>query len=319
MTPSNPPGRVRTLFLGSGEFAIPSLERVGGYPVLDLVAVVTAPPRPSGRRQTPTPTPIGTAAHELGLGPVLTPARLRDPATLEQIRGLHPELVVLADYGRIVPAPLLALPHGALNLHPSLLPRHRGATPIAATILAGDTQTGVTLFRMDEGLDTGPIVAQQRVSVPNGATAPELEARLAVLTADLLERSLGPWLAGDLAAIPQSADGATLTRPLRREDGLLDPRRPAAALDRAVRAYQPWPGTYLVTGAGRLAVLDATVRPSGEGDVPGTIVAEDQGIALATVDGRLALDVVQPAGGRSMTGAAFRRGRPGIVGTQVKS
>jgi methionyl-tRNA formyltransferase len=307
------------VFLASGGFAIPTLERVAAHPDVELVAIVTAPPRASGRRQTPTPTPIGSAAHELGLGPVLTPARLRDEPSLDEILAMGPELGVLADYGRIVPAPLLRLPYGALNLHPSLLPRHRGATPIPATILAGDTETGVTLFRMDEGVDTGPILAQQRVAVPSEVTAPELEARLATLSPDLLERSLGSWLAGDLPASPQSADGATLTRPLRREDGLLDPRQPAATLDRKVRAYQPWPGTYLVTDAGRLAVFDATVRPAAPGDSPGALVAEDQGIALATRDGRLILDLVQPAGGRTMTGAAFRRGRPAIVGSRVES
>src|SRR6185369_8962506 len=146
--------RVRTVFLGSGRFAQPVLGRLAAHPAVDLVAVVTVPPRPVGRRQLETPTPVETAARDLGLD-VLTPARLRDPASLADILGLDPSLVVLADYGQIVPAELLGLAHGALNLHPSLLPRHRGATPIPAAILAGDRETGVSLMQMDAGLDTG--------------------------------------------------------------------------------------------------------------------------------------------------------------------
>ena len=155
---------------------------------------------------------------------------------------------MLADYGQIVPAALLDPPFGALNLHPSLLPRHRGASPIPAAIVAGDRETGVTLMRMDAGLDTGPIVAVERLPLAGSETAPELEARLADLAADLLARSLEPWLRGDLPATPQPEEGATLTRPLRREDGRLDPALPAADLERRVRAYLPWPGTFLEVG-----------------------------------------------------------------------
>src|SRR6185369_3249143 len=173
---------VRTVFLGSGRFAQPILGRLAAHPAIDVVAVVTAPPRPVGRRQFETPTPVESTARELGLD-VLTPARLRDPAALADILGLEPALVVLADYGQIVPGELLDLPFGALNLHPSLLPRHRGATPIPAAILAGDRETGVSLMQMDAGLDTGPIVAVEHVSLAGDETAPALEARLAIIAA----------------------------------------------------------------------------------------------------------------------------------------
>jgi methionyl-tRNA formyltransferase len=311
--------RVRAVFFGSGPFAIGSLRRVAEHPDVDLVGVVTAPARPSGRRKVPTPTPVAVAAHELGEGPVLTPARLRDPEAIASILALDPALAVLADYGQLVPEELLALRHGALNLHPSLLPRHRGATPIPAAILAGDLETGVTLFRMDRGLDTGPIVAQEAVALAPGVTAPELEARLAAMAPDVLERSLARWLAGGLEATPQPTDGATNTRPLRRDDGRLDPRRPAVELERAVRAYRPWPGTFVLGPTGRLAVLKAVVRPSRQGDKEGTFVADDDGLAIATRDGRLVLEQVQPAGGRPMRGSAYRRGRASIVGSPVGS
>ena len=308
---------IRTVFLGSGRFAQPILGRLAAHPAIEVVAVVTAPPRPVGRRQVRTATPVEMTARDLGLD-VLTPARLRDPAALADILGLEPALVVLADYGQIVPAELLDLPHGALNLHPSLLPRHRGATPIPAAILAGDTETGVSLMRMDAGLDTGPLVATELVSLSGDETAPALEARLAIVAAGLLTRSLEAWLAGELEPEPQSAGGATLTRPLRRTDGLLDPDQPAVLLERRVRAHLPWPGSFVEIDADRLVVLAAAVTASESDDVPGRLVPDDHGLALATGDGRLLLDEVQPAGGRPMSGEAYVRGRPGILGRMVR-
>jgi methionyl-tRNA formyltransferase len=324
--------RARTVFLGSGAFAVPIVDALAAHPATDLVAIVTAPPRPAGRGATLHPTPVGAWAAGRGLG-TLTPQRLLDPAVLDAIRALSPDLLVLADYGRLVPSTLLDLPRfGALNLHPSLLPRHRGATPIPATILTGDPETGVTLMRMDEGLDTGPIVAQRTVAVRGEETAPELEARLSSVAADLLMGSLAPWLSGELEARPQDPAAATLTRPLRREDGVLDPRLPAADLERQVRAYQPWPGSYLDTEAGRIIVWRAGVRDAAEDEgmplpadsvTPGrlvaTVAAEPAGDPLAMTTGRglLRLLEVQPAGRRRMSGAALLRGRPHLVGTRV--
>ena len=300
--------RVRTVFLSSGAFGVPALRRLAAHPDIDLAGVVTAPARPVGRRQALTPTPIESLASELGIAPVLRPPRLRAAEAVDAVLALRPGLAVLADYGQIVPPPLLALPHGALNLHPSALPRWRGASPIPATILAGDGATAVTLMRMDEGLDTGPIVAQEPVALRGDETAPTLEARLADLAADLLERSLGPWLRGELTAAPQPATGAILTRPLRREDGRLDAAEPAAVLERRIRAYLPWPGTFLEVGGERLVVTAAVVAASEPGDVPGGLVRHGDRPALATVDGRLVLDSVTPAGKRSMPGADWLRG-----------
>ena len=302
--------RVRTVFLGSGAFGRESLVRLAEHPDVTLVGVVTAPARPAGRQARPKATPIELSASDLGVAPILTPERLRDPASIAAVLALEPELAVLADYGQLVPGPLLRLRYGALNLHPSLLPRHRGASPIPATILAGDTETGVTLMRMDEGLDTGPIVAQERVALDGLETAPRLERTLTQVADGLLDRSLGPWIRGELPAYPQPTDGATLTRPLRREDGRLDPSRRAVDLWRQVRAYEPWPGTFVDTPFGRLAVWNASVRPD-EGGAPGRFAAD----GLDTAEGRLVLHEVQPAGGKRMAWDAYVRGRPGIVGS----
>ena len=300
---------VRTLFFGSGSVALPALTRLLGCDLVDVATVVTAPARPAGRKGVLTPTPVAQLALAHGLA-VLTPSSLRDQSTLAQLRALQPGLIVLADYGRIIPAAVLDLPpHGALNIHPSLLPRHRGAAPVAGAILAGDRETGVTVMRMDEGLDTGPILAQVAVTLDGSEVAPELEERLATLGADLLIEQLPAWLDGSLTARPQAASGATLTRLLRREDGRLDPARPAAELERQVRAYQPWPGSFLEHDGTRLKVWAAGVLDQQVAVEPGAVVLTEGTLGLGTVDGVLRLDEVQPAGKRRMSGAEYRRGQ----------
>ena len=332
------------------------LDLLAASPALSLVGVVTAPPRPAGRGARVRPSPIAERAARLEGVPILTPRRLREPQSVEAVVALSPELIVVADYGQIVPPALLDLPaFGALNLHPSLLPRHRGATPVPSAILAGDAETGVTLMLMDEGIDSGPILAQRRHRLHGDETADELEAALAAEAAELLREQLPSWLEGALVARPQPADGVTLTRPLRREDGRLDPCTGAVDLERRVRAYQPWPGTFLETAVGRLIVwrtsvlagvapeaipsgptppegarVEASARvdgPAGSAPVapddavsvaPGTFAAAGEGLALRVVDGWLRLDEVQPAGGRRMPGDALRRGRPGLVGSRVE-
>ena len=194
-----------------------------------------------------------------------------------------------------------------------------GSTPIPAAILAGDHETGVTLMRMDEGLDTGPIVAQSRVPLDGTETAPVLEDRLMLVADSLLEARLGPWLRRSIAPIAQATEGASLTRPLRREDGRLDPTHPAVELERQVRAYVPWPGSFVETDLlGRLIVEGASVAGSEAGDRMGRLVADGDGLALTTSDGRLRLVRVRVAGRKPMTAAELRRGAPGLVGSPVR-
>ena len=307
--------RVRTVFLGSGGFGRQSLIRLGQRDDVRLVGVVTAPPRPAGRDRRVRTSVIDDLSRELGVTSILAPERLRARESIAAVLALEPELLVLADYGQIVPPELLELTYGALNLHPSLLPRHRGATPIPAAILAGDTETGVTLMKMDAGLDSGPIVAQERIAIEDTRTTPRLEELLEMVANNLLDRNLGPWIRGELDPRPQSETGATLTRPLRREDGRLDPAMPAVLLERWIRAYLPWPGTFIETGDGRFGVLGASLAHSDPRDVPGQIVQHGEGLALATAEGRLVLETVKPAGGRAMTGPDFLRGRPRLVGS----
>ena len=319
MTTGPDPRPVRTVFLGSGGFGVESLWRLDTSDEVELVGVVTAPPRPAGRKQILTRTPIDDAAEHLRVPAILKPSRLRDPEAVASILALGPELLVLADYGQIVPASLLELPHGALNLHPSLLPRYRGATPIPAAILAGDPETGVTLMRMDAGLDTGPIVAQSRLALDGTETAPVLEERLMIAADELLDANLGPWLRGEIEPVAQDEGLASVTRPLRRDDGRLDPSRSAIDLERQVRAYIPWPGSFVETDLlGRLIVDDAAVAPSQPGDRTGQVVSEGDGLAIATREGRLHLGRIRVAGRKPMTAAALRRGAPGLVGSLVR-
>jgi methionyl-tRNA formyltransferase len=306
---------VRAVFFGSGSFAVPILDALASLPGVALVAVVSAPDRPVGRKAILTPTPAAARARELGLQ-LLQPARVRKPEAVAELAALAPDLIVLADYGQLIPRVLLDLPpRGFLNLHPSALPRWRGAAPIPATILAGDTASAVTFMVLAEEMDAGPIVATEPLAVREDDTAVTLEARAADTAARLLVRALPDWLGGRLVAQPQPEEGLTLTRPLRRGDGLLDANRSAAELERQVRAYQPWPGSFLETSAGRLIVWRATVAAAEPGDLAGSLMAAPDGrLALATGEGRLGLDEVQLAGGRRMSGLEFLRGRPGVAG-----
>lgn len=321
MTYGPAPGRAadpaRTVFFGSGAFAVPMLEVVANHPRLRLVAVVTAPDRPAGRSRAVRPTPVAARGREVGV-PVLQPARVRSVETVAEITALQPELGVLADYGQIVPRALLDLPAGGiLNLHPSLLPRHRGATPIPATIAAGDLEGGVSIIRMDDGIDTGPIVAARGWPLDGRERAPALEARAAAEGAALLRETIANWLDGVAVARPQPAEGVTVTRPFRREDGRLDPSRPARELERQVRANEPWPGTFVDTGIGRVAVLAAGVTDSRSGDTAGLLVEEDGRLALATSEGRLVFEYAKREGRRPSSGRDFLRGQQRLVGTHV--
>jgi methionyl-tRNA formyltransferase len=311
---SDAPARV--VFLGSGGFAVPILYRLGHLADVDVVGVVSTPAKPAGRRGIVTPVPVAAGARKRGV-PLMQPPQIRDARAIQAIRELEPDLGILADYGQLVPQVLLDMPrHGFLNVHPSLLPRHRGASPIPSTILEGDTETGVTLIAMDAGLDTGPIVAVERWPLEGTETASELEARAAGVGAGLLSKTIGAWLRGEIAATPQGEEGASLTRPLRREDGRLDVWLTAPELERQVRAYQPWPGSFLETAAGRLVVWGASPDGSTGETMPGTL-GPGPDLRIATADGWLRLDEVQPGGGRRMPGDAWLRGRPTMAGTKV--
>jgi methionyl-tRNA formyltransferase len=320
VTPGPAPGRaadpVRTVFFGSGAFAVPIFEALATHPRVELVGIVTAPDRAAGRGKLLRPTPIALRARSMW-APLLQPGRLRDEAAIAQVAELGADLGVLADYGQILPPAILELlRYGILNVHPSLLPRHRGATPIPAAIASGDDRSGVTIIRMDDGVDTGPIVAQEAWPLEGAETAPQLEARAAAAGAALLARTLEPWLDGEIEAAPQG-EPSNVTRPFRKQDARLDPALSARELERGIRSRLGWPGSFLDTSLGRVLVHRATVAAGDGADAPGTLVSDGRRIALATPDGRLVLDEVQLPGGKVVSGEDLLRGHPEYAGATV--
>jgi methionyl-tRNA formyltransferase len=306
------------VFMGTPHFAVPSLRALAEGPY--RITVVTQPDRPAGRGGKLTPPPVKVLAEELGLT-VLQPATLRDTGFRERLSELRPEVTVLVAYGEYVAPSLLDLPRrGSVNLHPSLLPRWRGSTPIQSAILAGDTVTGVTVIQMDKGLDTGPILAQRSVPIEPEETHPELAARLANIGAGLLAETLPSWLRGEIEPVPQDEAGATLTRQLQKEDGRIDWTLPAEELARRVRALQPWPGTYTTWRGRTLKIMRA--RPMleiGEPLLPGSVAlvteAEGRHMAVWTGAGALELIQVQLEGKPVIEARALLSGYPEIVGS----
>ena len=300
-----PPSRPRVVFMGSPQFAVPTLEALARH--FNVVGVVTQPDKPAGRGNVLTPPPVKRKAQELGL-PVFQPARLSRPEAIEQLRDWQPDLIVVAAYGQILKPQVLQLPpYGCLNVHASLLPRWRGAAPVAYAIWHGDKETGVTIMLMDEGLDTGPILSQRKEPIHPDDTAATLGERLAHLGATLLVETIPLYLAGEIRPQPQDEGKATYAPRLKREDGLLDFTRPAEELARQVRAFDPWPGTFTWWKGKRLKVLKArAVDLDSPG--PGVPLVVEGHPAVGTGRGVLLLEWVRPEGRKAIEGPAFLRG-----------
>jgi len=297
----------RLAFLGTGSFGVPLLSRLPG--MCDEILVVSQPDRPAGRGLQPRSSPISAWARGEQLR-VATPHRLRSDEGRGLLRAFAPDGILLAAYGQLVPVDLLDVaPRPPLNVHPSLLPRHRGAAPVASTILAGDPVAGVTLMVMTAELDAGPIAAQWPIPLDGRETTPELEARLAELAALEVPAELGRWATGALATRPQDEREASLIRPFRRSDGWIDWSRSATAVDRQVRALQPWPGAWTAIDGKRLHIRAAHPVAGVDGLPIGALLpGEWPGVACG--EGALALDLVQPEGRPAMPADAWRRGLP---------
>ncbi len=296
---------VRIVFMGSPEFAVPTLRRLAEhYPV---VGVITQPDRPAGRGRQPTPPPVKVLAQALGIE-VIQPERLKEPAAQEKLREWAPDLIVVTAFGQILRKSVLELPrYGCVNVHASLLPRWRGAAPIQAAILHGDPESGATIMVMDPGIDTGPILSQRRMAILPDDTALSLGSRLSEDGADLLIETLPQYLSGAITPQPQDDEGSTYAPMLAKEDGRLDFTQPAKALERRVRAFNPWPGTFLDWQGQPLKVHKASVV-AGSAQPSGARMVVDGLPAVKTSDGCLVLTEVQPAGKKPMQGRDFLRG-----------
>jgi len=309
--------------MGTPEFAVPALKALDD--AFEVVGVVTQPDRPCGRGRRVTASPVKELALARGL-PVYQPSSLRAAQAIDQLAAWGADVIAVAAFGHILPVSVLDLfPHGSVNVHASLLPRWRGAAPVAAAILHGDAVTGVTIMRMDAGLDTGDILAQCEERIGAQDTRLALEGRIARAGAALLVEVLPAYVAGSLAPRPQAEEASTLAPCLSKGDGLLNWMEPAVALDRRVRALAPWPGTYTSWRGRRLKVLAVTPLPGWRGDAPPGMVIpcetalshQEARAAVATGEGALRLQTVQLAGKRPMNVDAFLQGQRDFMGSRL--
>lgn len=309
---------MRIVFLGTGEIGVPALRALATGGDHEVAAVFTQPDRPAGRELKMQPSPIKREAGSLGL-PVFQPGKIRAPEVLSLLGELKPEILVVAAYGQILPRAVLALPpHGCLNIHASLLPRHRGASPIHAAILAGDRESGVTIMQMDEGLDTGDILRKAAVEIGARETAGELHDRLGQVAVPALLETLKQIAAGTVTREKQDNALATHAPKLSRRDGEIDWKKTASEIDRQIRGLTPWPGafTFLPGTPPVLLKIHRASPVDGKPGVPGTILDVAGGILVATGAGTMLLEEVQIAGGKRLEATAFVRGsrlEPGAV------
>ena len=307
---------LRLVYMGTADFAVPALRALAASRH-DVVAVYTQPARPAGRGMQPRPSPIARAAADLGL-PIRTPTTLKARAEEEVLADFDADLAVVAAYGLILPQTILDIPRlGCINLHGSALPRWRGAAPIQRAILAGDRETGVTIIQMEAGLDTGPMLAMERVPITTETTASALHDQLASLAGEMITPMVERLAQGQASATAQPDEGATYAKKIEKEEGRIDWSRPAAQIDRQLRALNPWPGCFATIGGERLRVLEAVPEVDAVSAVSGTVL--DEHLRVACGEGVLRITRLQKAGGKSMDADAFLRGHPLHVGARFDS
>ncbi len=318
-------GLIRVYFLGSGTLGIPVLRHLAAATEagLFLAGVGTQPDRPQGRNRQSAPTPVGEAANALGLT-ADKPEQANAPEFLARLRALELDVAVVVSYGQLLREEFFNLPRcGCLNVHASLLPRHRGASPIQAAILGGDPETGISFMRIDRGLDTGPVYRQIRQPLTGTETAAALETTLGKLAAEHVAGCLRQICRDGLTPQPQPQPGVTVARKIRKEQGLLDWRLPAAQLERQIRAFHPWPGTWFLLptakGPRRVTATAAGVRPELSGPAGEVLQADRRSWVVACGEGGLEIRRVVPEGRGEMDAAEFLRGCPVAAGTRLET
>jgi len=306
--------------MGTPDFGVPVLRSLVAS-THDVVAVYTRPDRPAGRGRQPAPSPVKQAAVEAGI-PVVEPLSLREETSGQTLLEWRPDLVVVAAFAYLLPPAVLSVPHhGCLNVHPSLLPRYRGPSPVATALLNGDTETGVSIMLMDSGLDTGPVLGQERLAITEDDTTGSLTMRLAELGARLLLETIDGWLEGRVAPRPQQEDEATFSAKITASGGRLNWCLPSSVLGRQVRAYHPWPGSHTVWKGQRLKVHSAVALTMQRPQPPGTVIelSKPFSIGVVTGEGVLALRSIQLEGKREVAAEEFVRGHRDFPGAHLDS
>ncbi len=311
---------IRTILIGTSEFAEAIFEKyLGTKPNSEIIAVITAPDKPVGRKQELTPSPVKKWATENNLT-VLQPKKINSPEWIKKIQELAPELIILCAYGQIIPKEILNIPkYGALNIHPSLLPKHRGASPIQTAILNGDKETGITIMLMDEKMDHGETISNSKFQIPNKITYNKLSNKLVDLGAGLLIKTLPDWISGKIKARPQNHSEATFTKIIKKEDGKIDWNKSAEEIERQVRAYNEWPTAYSYWDEKLFKILEASTESENTNNKVGqTFLDEDKNLTVQTGKGLLILNQIQLEGKKPIMAKDFLNGHPEFVGSVLK-
>ena len=314
---------MRIIFMGTPEFAVPCLEQLV-HNQYKVVAVYTKPDKPVGRGRSSIPSPVKKVALAREL-PVVQPVGLKGKEVLTQLAEFHPDVIVVAAFGQILPQSVLDIPsRGCINIHASLLPRFRGASPVTAAILAGEEFAGISIMLMEKGLDTGPVLARAQVSISQQDTTGSLTVKLSLIASQMLLEVLPRWFRGELTPQPQNEAEATYCGSVSKEEGEIDWRLSAADIWRRVRAFQPWPGGYTRWQGRRLEIIEAVPLPEDAGLEAGRVVAltpAEKGAAFGIKAGNGILGVlrVQLAGKQAMSAAEFLRGQRQLIGAMLPS
>jgi len=311
--------KYKLIFMGTPEFAVPSLQALIDHPTINVVAVVTQPDKPVGRGGIPQPSPVKRFAEQHNLT-VLTPDKIKNNAELiARLKDIDPDVMVVAAYGKILPQDILDIPAASVvNVHASLLPQYRGASPITASILNGDDVTGVTLMKLVLAMDEGPIIAKsQPINISPTDTTASLTQKLAHIGAELLNQFLIPYLQGEIQPAPQDDAQATYVKIIHKEDGKIDWQKSADVIDRQVRAYQPWPTAYTFWHDQRLKILGAEIVPSTGQPIGAVGLTADKFPAVATPQNSVKLLNIQIEGKKPTSGRDFLQGHPDFIGATL--
>lgn len=301
----------RVIFTGTPEFAVPFAEAIFADPNYEIVGVITQPDRPTGRKQLLTPPPVKVWAVEKNI-PIFQPEKLRNNnEVIEKIKELKPDYLVVVAFGLLIPTEILNIPtHSAINVHPSLLPRHRGASPIQSAILAGDETTGVSIMLLDEQMDHGPVLAQKEISLTGTETAESLQKICIDIGAPLLIETMGGYAAGEIQPQAQNDDLATYCKMITRDEARIDWKKSATEIDRQIRAYHPWPVAWTTIDGKRLKVFPPITIISDNQNSPGTLHLNENQAVVACGTGSLTLSDVQIEGGKRQSANIYTNSLP---------